>query len=191
MVSASRRANLKEAGLDYYNHNLDTSEEYYARDHHPPRRYQDRLDTLTAIAKPASTFAAAASSAMGESQRDRASWLTTLASLPEHPESVPDQPAGARAGHAARGGARDPFDFIRTIAVARVMNSARPGPAVAGARHERMNCRPWPCSPGEFDFLRRKTADHRNPDVCARSRAAGAARPPAGAARGAPRAVVN
>src|SRR5712675_1417755 len=121
MVSGEQARELKEAGLDYYNHNLDTSEEYYA-EIITTRRYQDRLDTLTAIREAGLHVCCGGIVGMGESQRDRAQLLTTLASLPEHPESVPiNQLVRVPGTPLAAAPPVDPFDFIRTIAVARVM----------------------------------------------------------------------
>ncbi len=77
MLTPDQAQELKDAGLDYYNHNLDTSPEFYG-EIITTRTYQDRLDTL-----------AAGHPRHGESSTDRASLLLTLANLPEHPESVP------------------------------------------------------------------------------------------------------
>jgi len=121
MVSGEQARELKEAGLDYYNHNLDTSEEYYA-EIITTRRYQDRLDTLTAIREAGLNVCCGGIVGMGESQRDRAQLLTTLASLPEHPQSVPiNQLVRVPGTPLAHAPPVDPFDFIRTIAVARIM----------------------------------------------------------------------
>jgi len=121
MVSGEQARELKEAGLDYYNHNLDTSEEYYA-EIITTRRYQDRLDTLTAIREAGLHVCCGGIVGMGESPRDRAQLLTTLASLPEHPESVPiNQLVRVPGTPLAAAPPVDPFDFIRTIAVARIM----------------------------------------------------------------------
>jgi biotin synthase len=121
MVSGEQARELKEAGLDYYNHNLDTSEDYYA-EIITTRRYQDRLDTLTAIRQAGLNVCCGGIIGMGESLRDRAQLLVTLASLPEHPESVPiNQLVRVPGTPLAAAPPVDPFDFIRTIAVARIM----------------------------------------------------------------------
>ena len=121
MVSGEQARELKDAGLDYYNHNLDTSEEYY-REIITTRSYQDRLDTLTAVREAGLNVCCGGIVGMGETPRDRAQLLVTLAQLPEHPQSVPINQLvrvpGTPLEHAAP---VDPFDFIRTIAVARIM----------------------------------------------------------------------
>src|SRR5258705_3492701 len=121
MVSGEQARELKDAGLDYYNHNLDTSEEYYA-EIITTRCYQDRLDTLTAIREAGLNVCCGGIVGMGESPRDRAQLLVTLASLPEHPQSVPiNQLVRVPGTPLADAAPIDPFDFIRTIAVARIM----------------------------------------------------------------------
>jgi biotin synthase len=121
MLSVGQARQLKEAGLDYYNHNLDTSEEFYGAII-TTRSYQDRLDTLGAVRDAGLKVCCGGIVGMGESQRDRAQMLVTLANLPQHPESVPINQLvrvpGTPLEHAAP---TDPFDFIRTIAVARIM----------------------------------------------------------------------
>ena len=119
--AARRRERLKAAGLDYYNHNLDTSPEYYGAII-TTRTYQDRLDTLERVrATPASTSAAAASSAWARAREDRVGMIATLASLPAHPESVPiNMLVQVEGTPLAAGGTLDPIDFVRTIAVARI-----------------------------------------------------------------------
>jgi biotin synthase len=121
MLDAEQARELKHAGLDYYNHNLDTSEAYYSQII-STRRYQDRLDTLEAVRAAGLNVCCGGIVGMGESQRDRAQLLVTLATLAQHPESVPINQlvrvSGTPLQHAA---AVDPFDFVRTIAVARIM----------------------------------------------------------------------
>ena len=121
MVSGPQARALKNAGLDYYNHNLDTSEEYYA-EIISTRTYQDRLDTLTAVREAGLNVCCGGIVGMGESARDRAKLLLTLAQLPEHPQSVPiNQLVRVPGTPLADATPVDPFDFIRTIAVARIM----------------------------------------------------------------------
>ncbi|MDE2218799.1 MAG: biotin synthase BioB [Gammaproteobacteria bacterium] len=121
MLSDSQARALKDAGLDYYNHNLDTSEEYY-REIISTRRYQDRLDTLAAVRAAGLNVCCGGIIGMGESPRDRAQLLVTLARLPAHPESVPiNQLVRVPGTPLADAAPVDPFDFIRTIAVARIM----------------------------------------------------------------------
>jgi len=121
MLEPEQAQELKAAGLDYYNHNLDTSPEFYSQII-STRCYQDRLDTLAAVRAADLKVCCGGIVGMGESQRDRAQLLVVLAQLPVHPESVPINQLvrvpGTPLEHAAP---VDPFDFIRTIAVARIM----------------------------------------------------------------------
>lgn len=112
---------LKEAGLDYYNHNLDTSPEYYT-EIITTRTYQDRLDTLENVREADLKTCCGGIIGMGESREDRAGLLVQLANLPEHPESVPINHLVAVEGTPlGKTEALDPFEFIRTIAIARLM----------------------------------------------------------------------
>jgi biotin synthase len=121
MLTPDQAQELKEAGLDYYNHNLDTSPEYYG-EIITTRTYQDRLDTLGAVRDAGLKVCCGGIVGMGESSKDRASLLLTLANLPEHPESVPINQLVKVPGTPLHGAADvDPFDFIRTIAVARLL----------------------------------------------------------------------
>jgi biotin synthase len=121
MVSGAQARELKDAGLDYYNHNLDTSEDYY-REIISTRTYQDRLDTLEAVRAAGLNVCCGGIVGMGETARDRAQLLVTLACLPEHPQSVPINQLVRVAGTPlADATPVDPFDFVRTIAVARIM----------------------------------------------------------------------
>ncbi|SRR5579875_247619 len=121
MLTPSQAQALKEAGLDYYNHNLDTSEEFYG-EIITTRTYQDRLDTLEAVRAAGLKVCCGGILGMGESARDRAQLLATLANLPQHPESVPINELVQVPGTPLEGVERvDPFDFVRTIAVARIL----------------------------------------------------------------------
>ncbi len=121
MLTASQARELKAAGLDYYNHNLDTSESYY-KEIITTRTYQDRLDTLEAVREAGINVCCGGILGMGESQLDRAQLLHTLATLPEHPQSVPINQLVQVPGTPLHGSARvDPLDFVRTIAVARLL----------------------------------------------------------------------
>ncbi len=121
MVSGAQAKELKDAGLDYYNHNLDTSEQYY-REIISTRTYQDRLDTLEAVRSAGLNVCCGGIIGMGETARDRAQLLVTLACLPQHPQSVPINQLVRVAGTPLAGATPvDPFDFVRTIAVARIM----------------------------------------------------------------------
>jgi biotin synthase len=121
MLEPAQASELKSAGLDYYNHNLDTSPEYYASII-STRTYQDRLDTLGAVREAGLKVCCGGIVGMGEAPRDRAQLLVTLAQLPEHPQSVPiNQLVRVPGTPLANAAPVDPFDFIRTIAVARIM----------------------------------------------------------------------
>lgn len=112
---------LKDAGLDYYNHNIDTSPEHYG-EVITTRTFQDRLDTLDTVREAGLHVCSGGIVGLGETSTDRARMLQTLANMPAHPDSVPINLLipikGTPLAEAAR---PDPFDFIRTIAVARVM----------------------------------------------------------------------
>jgi biotin synthase len=120
MLTPEQATELKAAGLDYYNHNLDTSEAFYG-EIVTTRTYQERLDTLSAVRAADLKVCCGGIIGMGESVRDRAQLLTTLATLPEHPESVPINELVQVPGTPLHGLASvDPLDFVRTIAVARL-----------------------------------------------------------------------
>jgi biotin synthase len=121
MLDPAQAGELKQAGLDYYNHNLDTSEAFYGQII-STRRYQDRLDTLDAVRAAGLNVCCGGIVGMGESRHDRAQLLVTLASLPQHPESVPINRLVPVAGTPLADAEQvDPFEFIRTIAAARIM----------------------------------------------------------------------
>jgi len=121
MLSQEQADELAHAGLDFYNHNLDTSREFYPQII-STRSYQERLDTLTAVRAAGLKVCCGGIIGMGESLSDRAELLRTLANLPEHPESVPINQLVPVPGTPLEGSAGvDPFDFVRTIAVARVL----------------------------------------------------------------------
>lgn len=121
MLTASQARRLREAGLDYYNHNLDTSPEYYG-EIISTRVYQDRLDTLEHIRMAGIHVCCGGILGMGESRRDRARLLEQLANLPTPPESVPINMLVQVEGTPLEGqAALDPLEFIRTVAVARIL----------------------------------------------------------------------
>jgi biotin synthase len=121
MLDDAQARELKAAGLDYYNHNLDTSEEYYG-EIISTRSYQDRLDTLSSVRAAGLNVCCGGIVGMGESARDRAQLLVTLATLPQHPESVPiNQLVRVPGTPLAQGEDIHPLEFIRTVAVARIM----------------------------------------------------------------------
>jgi len=120
-VSPEQAKELKEAGLDYYNHNIDTSEEHYGNVV-STHTFQDRMDTLALLRDSSIKLCTGGIVGMGESRNDRANMLRSLAMLPKHPESVPINMLvpikGTPFGELDR---LDSFELIRTIAVARVM----------------------------------------------------------------------
>ncbi len=121
MLTEDQAHTLKEAGLDYYNHNLDTSEAYYDKVI-TTRTYADRLNTLAHVREAGMKTCSGGIIGLGEAREDRASLLVTLANLPEHPHSVPINSlvpvAGTPLAHAEK---TDMFEFVRTIAVARIL----------------------------------------------------------------------
>ena len=121
MLTQTQADRLKAAGLDYYNHNLDTSESYYDQII-TTRTFQDRLDTLACVREAGIHVCCGGILGMGEGIGDRAAMLRTLANLSEHPESVPIN-ALVRVEGTPLSDAQplDPLDFVRTIAVARIM----------------------------------------------------------------------
>ncbi len=124
MLSQPQADTLKSAGLDYYNHNLDSAPEFYGEIIHT-RQYQDRLDTLEHVRDAGLKTCCGGIVGMGETRDQRAGLLQTLATLPEHPQSVPInrlvQVAGTPLADTAE---LDPFEFVRTIAVARLLMPA-------------------------------------------------------------------
>jgi biotin synthase len=121
MLSKPQADRLKEAGLDYYNHNLDTSEAFYDQII-TTRTYQDRLETLANVREAGMNVCCGGIVGMGEKTSDRAEMLRTLANLPQHPESVPVNLLVQVEGTPLHGhSAPDSFDFVRTIAVARIL----------------------------------------------------------------------
>ena len=121
MLTKDQAIALKEAGLDFYNHNLDTSPNYYPKVTQT-RTYDDRLETLQHIRESGMKVCCGGILGMGESEQDRIELLLELANLPEHPESVPinhlEPIAGTPLGHSQK---VPDLDFIRIIALARIM----------------------------------------------------------------------
>ena len=121
MLTPEQAHELKEAGLDYYNHNLDTSEAFYA-EVITTRTYQDRLDTLRAVREAGIAVCCGGILGMGESDLDRVQLLLTLATLPQHPESVPINQLVQVEGTPLHGRPPlDPLDLVRTVATARLL----------------------------------------------------------------------
>jgi biotin synthase len=120
MLEAAQAQRLKSAGLDYYNHNLDTSPEYYS-EIITTRTYQDRLDTLDHVRSAGINVCCGGIVGMGEGLEDRIGMIATLASLPQHPESVPiNMLVQVEGTPLALHAKLDALDFVRTIAVARI-----------------------------------------------------------------------
>ena len=121
MLTSGQALRLREAGLDYYNHNLDTSPEYY-REIITTRTYEDRLETLGHVRDAGMKVCCGGIIGMGERRTDRVGLLLQLANLPEHPQSVPINNLVQVEGTPLDGTeAIDPIEFVRTIAVARIM----------------------------------------------------------------------
>ncbi len=121
MLNRDQAIALKQAGLDYYNHNLDTSPEYYG-DIITTRTYQDRLNTLENVRASGMNVCSGGIVGMGEKADDRSGLLMQLANLPRHPESVPiNMLVKVEGTPLDKLDDLDPFEFIRTIAVARIL----------------------------------------------------------------------
>ena len=124
MLREEQAKRLSESGLDYYNHNIDTSEEYYS-EIITTRTYEDRLNTLGNVRDAGINVCSGGIVGMGETPKDRAGMLMTLASLPEHPQSVPiNMLVAVKGTPLSEVPAIDAIEFARTIAVARVMMPA-------------------------------------------------------------------
>ncbi|QAV24097.1 biotin synthase BioB [Proteus hauseri] len=120
-LDETQATRLADAGLDFYNHNLDTSPEFYGSIV-TTRTYQDRLDTLDKVRNAGIKVCSGGILGLGEEVKDRAAMLVQLANLPQPPESVPiNMLAKIKGTPMADNEDVDPFDFIRTIAVARIM----------------------------------------------------------------------
>lgn len=121
MLNSEQALRLKDAGLDYYNHNIDTAPEFYGNII-TTRTFQDRLDTLTSVRDAGINVCCGGILGMGETESSRAGMLRTLANLPEHPESVPINMLVQVEGTPLHGADPiDAIDFIRTVAVARII----------------------------------------------------------------------
>jgi biotin synthase len=137
MLTGPQASKLKDAGLDFYNHNIDTSPEFYG-EIISTRTYQDRLDTLGAVRSAGIQVCCGGIVGMGETREDRVGMIHVLATLPTHPESVPINALVQVEGTpVSQGQALDGIEFVRTIAVARL---AMPGSMVRlSAGREKMS----------------------------------------------------
>jgi len=124
MLSEAQTQRLKEAGLDYYNHNLDTSPEFYG-DVITTRTYQDRLDTLQRVRDAGMHVCCGGILGMGEARADRIGLLQQLANQPQHPDSVPiNLLVKVEGTPLANAEDLDPIEFVRSIAIARILMPA-------------------------------------------------------------------
>jgi len=124
MLTAAQADRLKDAGLDYFNHNLDTSPEYY-KEIITTRTYEDRLETLAHVRGAGMKVCCGGIVGMGEARADRVGMLAQLANLPEHPQSVPINLLVRVPGTPMEDTERlDPLEFVRTVAVARILMPA-------------------------------------------------------------------
>ena len=120
MLTGEQASRLKSSGLDYYNHNLDTSPEFYG-EIVSTRSFEDRLDTLDHVREAGINVCCGGIIGMGEQAEDRVGMIATLAALPRHPESVPiNMLVQVEGTPLATGTTLDPLEFIRTVAVARI-----------------------------------------------------------------------
>lgn len=121
MLTPQQSSRLKDAGLDYYNHNIDTSERFYS-EIITTRTFADRLETLANVREAGIKVCAGGILGMGETTDDRISMLVTLANLPTPPESVPiNMLIPIPGSKLADAGSLDPIDFVRTVALARIL----------------------------------------------------------------------
>ena len=125
MLSPEQVTKLKDAGLDFYNHNIDTSPEYYA-EIASTRTMEDRLETVEHVRKGGIKVCCGGILGMGEAEADRISMLVTLATLPSHPDSVPVNLWNAVKGVPVQGKSEkvDPFALVRLVALARILMPA-------------------------------------------------------------------
>ena len=166
MLSVEQTMRLKHAGLDYYNHNIDTSEEYY-KEIISTRTFADRIETLERVREAGINVCSGGIIGMGEKESDRVGMLLALANLPEHPQSVPInqlmQVEGTTLGHSDP---IDGIDFVRTIAVARVLMPKSVVRLSAGREHMSEETQALCFLAGANSiFIGEKLLTTKNPDV--------------------------
>ncbi len=166
MLTAEQTKQLAEAGLDYYNHNLDTSPEYYGKIT-STRTYQDRLDTLAHVREYGINVCCGGIVGLGEAREDRAGLLQQLANLPEHPQSVPINMLIPMPGTPLENATPlDPFEFIRTVAMARIMMPKSFVRLSAGRTEMSQEMQAWTFFAGVNSiFLGEKLLTADNPDM--------------------------
>ena len=166
MLTPGQAHELKAAGLDYYNHNLDTSAEYYKKII-TTRTYQDRLETLRAVRNAGINVCCGGIVGMGEEAADRVELLHTLATLPEHPQSVPiNQLVRVQGTPLADSADLDPFEFVRMIAVARILMPASHVRLAAGRGEMNDELQAWCFMAGANSmFYGEKLLTTGNPDT--------------------------
>lgn len=143
MLDEAQAILLKEAGLDYYNHNIDTSPNYYTKII-TTRRYQDRLDTIACVIAAGLNLCCGGIIGMGENRKDRIDFLLTLSQLPSRPQSIPINQlipiSGTPLEHQSP---VDPFELIKTIAVTRIMFPQTTIRLSAGREHMSEETQAW------------------------------------------------
>ncbi len=178
MLSEQQARKLADAGLSAYNHNLDTSKEFYGSII-TTRTFEDRLTTLRNVRKAGITVCSGGIIGMGESIDDRCGMLMTLANLDPHPESVPVNALVPVEGTPlASRPPVDPVELVRMIATARILMPQSKVRLSAGRMaHVARGAAAVPAGRRELDLLRREAADHRQPRRVRRSGAAARRRP--------------
>jgi len=166
MLSVEQTLRLKHAGLDYYNHNIDTSEDYY-KEIISTRTFADRLETLERVREAGINVCSGGIVGMGEDPSDRAGMLMALANLPEHPQSVPiNQLMQVEGTTLGRSNPIDPIDFVRTIAVARITMPKSVVRLSAGREHMSEETQALCFLAGANSiFIGEKLLTTKNPDV--------------------------
>ena len=163
MLTAGQARRLKNFGLDFYNHNLDTSPEFYEKII-TTRAYRDRLETLDHVRDAGIHVCCGGIVGMGEMREDRVGMIATLASLPAHPESVPINMLVKVAGTPlAAEPTLEPLEFVRTVAVARITMPRSMVRLSAGREDMSEETQRWASRRRQFDFLWAEAPYDANP----------------------------